>query len=339
MPRISKIAPGQRRDWLLRYEQGESIEKIAEGANRDIRTVREHIDKARLERDFEGAQRDQLREALKSHQLDMLFLLESLRQAIQTPSLTPMDEVTGLDFGLEDLWEPSDLDRNLELALGPLLSVVRHGLDARPNAFGQQLAATIKVIRGAGGPTEIQITAEGSRLWRALKEHITKDPLWRHIAAWRNALLEELQARAGVNRAIRKKVEEVFGHRVGLRPAPQQPWLAPRLAWWLRARLTNVALGNHIRDVEEELRKTSTGGLETASGQPLADALGDTGNAIQQLRDTIAAMAGCDEVATAAQTHRDLHDKTERVHDALDEYLLIHHILGRCGLCKKLGGQ
>ena len=106
----------------------------------------------------------------------------------------------------------------------------------------------------------------------------------------------------------------------------------------MRARLTQLALGNHVLDLEEEIRQASTGGLESR-GQWLADHLQDTEMAMGYLRETIAAMAGREEVQAAAQSFSTLQDRTGRVHDALDEYLLIHHIPGRCGLCKKLGGQ
>jgi hypothetical protein len=332
LPRTSKIAPGQRQDWLQRSEQGESIEKIAKDAGRDVRTVREHIEKAHLERDFNVARRDQLRDALQFHQKDMLALLERLRQTVHTPDLEYTD-ITGLDFGLEDLSGLSDLARNPEVGVGPALPIPGSA------ASDYELAPAIKVICDASGPQEIKITAEDSRLWRALKEHIGKDPLWRHIANWKNALLEEFQGRSNLNRAIRKKAEEVFALRVSLRPAPQTPRLTPVIVWWLRARLTNLALGNHVPGVEEDVRDTSTGGLETRRGQTLIDALGDTSKGKEQLQNTIAAMAGCAEVKAAAQTYRDVEDKTKRVHDALEEYLLIHHIPGRCGLCKKLGAN
>ena len=323
MPKISKIAPGQRRNWLELSESGESTEKIAKDAGRDVRTVREHIQKARLERDFEAAQRDQLREALQGHQRDMLALLEHLRRAVQVPPLTFRD-VVGLDFGLEDLWDSSDLARNREVSL---------------NGSGEEAAAAVKVIRDDSGPVEIILTIEGSRLWRAIKEHVGKDPLWRHMADWRNGLLQELQSRAALNRAVREKLEGIFGLRVGWRPLPPEPWLAPGVVWWMRARLTCLALGDYVPDLEEDIRQASPGGLESRDGQWLADRLEDTEQAMGHLRETLAAMTRREEVKAAARSFASLQNRTSRVHDALDEYLLIHHIPGRCGLCRKLGGQ
>ena len=107
----------------------------------------------------------------------------------------------------------------------------------------------------------------------------------------------------------------------------------------MRARLTQIALGEVVPDLEDDVRQASTGGLESHSGQWLADHLEDTEKGLGQIGETIAAMTGRDEVRAAARSYASLQDLTSRFHDALDESLLIHHIPGRCSLCKKLGGQ
>ena len=198
-------------------------------------------------------------------------------------------------------------------------------------------AAAVTVVRDASGPQYIQPSFESSRLGRALKEHISKDPLWRHLSNWRTALLEEIQRRADLNRAIRKKVEQVFGLRVILSGDPQEAWLAPGTIWWIRARLTNAALGNYVPPVDEDIKERSLGSLETRYyGQLLVQ---NVEEAQVHLQNTIAAFANHDELKAAAQSFRNLQVITSSARNAIDEYLLIHHIPGRCGLCKKLGGR
>ena len=211
MPRNSKIASGERRIWLERSERGEAIPRVAKDVRRDVRTVRQHIEKARLERDFEAASREQLNEALQAHQRDMLTLLDEFRRSVYVPSLD-FHNVLGVDFGLEDLWDSSELERNRVASL---------------DASNDLSRSTVIVTRDSNGPFEILITAEESRLWRAINEHIGKDSLWRYIADWRKALLEELQRRADLNRALRKEAEKAFGLNVGWRAGPGEPWLAP----------------------------------------------------------------------------------------------------------------
>ena len=68
MPKQSKIAPATRRRWLTQYEAGERLDSIAEAEGKASRTVRDQVERARMETAFEVAQREQLRDALRSHQ-------------------------------------------------------------------------------------------------------------------------------------------------------------------------------------------------------------------------------------------------------------------------------
>ena len=130
MPKGSKIAIGARRNWLDRSEGGKPIPEIAKEAGRDVRTVREHIERAHLERDFDVAQRDQLREALRDHQRDMLTLLQNLKDSVYVPDLAD-NTISGIDYGLEDLWGPSDLARNREIVVAAPRSGVGRGAVGR----------------------------------------------------------------------------------------------------------------------------------------------------------------------------------------------------------------
>ena len=255
-------------------------------------------------------------------------MLGNLKGSINVPVLDNYEPV-GLDFGLEDLWSPSDLARNQE---SPLLdrSIVIDGLD------GPRSAAVYRVIRNVNGPQEIQLVPEVTRLWRALKEHIRQDPLWRHEAAWLKSCLDELNRRAELNRAIRKNAERIFGLRVGLGGGPSEPWLAPGAIVWIRTRLTNEALGTYVRPFDEDLTETSPGSLRSLYGQELTVGIEEPQDKLQQ---TLLAMEGSREVAAATESYKDLQEMTENIHDAIDEYLLIHYITGACGLCRKLGGQ
>ena len=329
MPKKPKISSGERRNWLELSEKGDPIIGIAEDSGRDVRSVRAHIDKARLERNFEYAQRDQLRDALQGHQQDMLRLLRDLKGSINVPLLDDYGP-GGLDFGLEDIWSPSYLARNQE---SPLLyrPIVIDGLD------DPRSTAVYRVIRNVNGTQEIKLVPEVTRLWRALKEHIRQDPLWRHEAAWLRYCLDELNRRAELNRAIRKNAEKIFRLKVGLRGGPEEPWLAPGAITWVRTRLTNDALANYVRTFDEDLDEPSPGSLRSfLSGQELTMGIEEAKDKLQR---TLTAMEGSREVTAAVESYQRLKEMTGNIHDAIDEYLLIHYITGGCRLCQKLGGQ
>ena len=329
MPKKPKISTGERRKWLELSENGDAIIGIAEESGRDVRSVRAHIEKARLERNFEYAQRDHLRDALQGHQKDMLRLLRDLKGSINVPVLDDYGPL-GLDFGLEDIWSPSYLARNRESPL-PHQPIVIDGLD------DARSTPVYRVIRNVNGPQEIELVPEVARLWRALKEHIRQDPLWRHEATWLRSCLDELNRRAELNRAIRENAEKIFGLKVGLRGGPEEPWLAPAAITWVRTLLTNDAPVNDVRTFDEDLDETSPGSLRSfLSGQELTMGIEEAKDKLQR---TFTAMEGSREVTAAVESYQRLKEMTKSIHDAIDEYLLIHYITGGCRLCQKLGGQ
>lgn len=57
------------------------------------------------------------------------------------------------------------------------------------------------------------------------------------------------------------------------------------------------------------------------------------------LTKIIRVLVDSDEARSMARVHRELIDYTRKTRDELEDYLLLHHIPGRCSLCKKLGGQ
>jgi hypothetical protein len=59
----------------------------------------------------------------------------------------------------------------------------------------------------------------------------------------------------------------------------------------------------------------------------------------KDLEKTVAILVRSAEAGDAAQTHQNLRDSTNKVREELEDYLLLHHIPGRCSICQKLGGQ
>lgn len=86
MPRGPKISPATRRNWLEAYERGERIDKIARDAGRTERTVNEHVQLARQEREEREVRGWLLRDAYQKHFDDLLGLAEELREASKKPS-------------------------------------------------------------------------------------------------------------------------------------------------------------------------------------------------------------------------------------------------------------
>jgi len=72
----------QRREWLRRSEMGESVPKIADSDDFDVRTVRKHIELAKQEREVKEARATVLRNALERHYDDLRKFAEALNSDI-----------------------------------------------------------------------------------------------------------------------------------------------------------------------------------------------------------------------------------------------------------------
>jgi len=72
----------QRREWLRRSEMGESVPKIADSDDFDVRTVRKHIELAKQEREVKEARAAVLRNALERHYDDLRKFAEALNSEI-----------------------------------------------------------------------------------------------------------------------------------------------------------------------------------------------------------------------------------------------------------------
>ncbi len=72
------VKADQRRDWLRRSEMGESVPKIADSGDFDVRTVRKHIELAKQEREMKEARAAVLRNALERHYDDLRSYAEML---------------------------------------------------------------------------------------------------------------------------------------------------------------------------------------------------------------------------------------------------------------------
>jgi len=114
MPKIIKkppIKPEKRLEWLKRNEQGETPPKIAEADNIDVRTVRKHVELARMERDVQHARSEVLRNALEGHYRDLLETAEGINTDISKSILVSLEQP--LMLGLRQHMPRSPLWENL----------------------------------------------------------------------------------------------------------------------------------------------------------------------------------------------------------------------------------
>jgi hypothetical protein len=114
--RIKKppVKPEKRLEWLHRVEKdGETFTHIAESDGFDIRTVRKHVDLARMERDVHQARTEVLRSALEGHYSDLLETVRDIENQVVSEKQVSLDKDIPLISGLRQHMPRSPLWENL----------------------------------------------------------------------------------------------------------------------------------------------------------------------------------------------------------------------------------
>lgn len=97
----STVKTEQRLDWLRRNEGGESIPKIADRDDFDVRTVRKHVELAKQEREVKEARASVLRNALERHYDDLGRYAEMLNsQLTGAGNVEPLQDLEFMEAAL-----------------------------------------------------------------------------------------------------------------------------------------------------------------------------------------------------------------------------------------------
>lgn len=87
MPKGPKVPVALRRQWLEAHEHGQRIDEIARSAHHTDRTVKDHIERARQEREQQQVRAGLLREGYQRHFDDLLGAAQRLRQQVNPPTV------------------------------------------------------------------------------------------------------------------------------------------------------------------------------------------------------------------------------------------------------------
>ena len=334
MPRGSKISIADRHAWLEAYESGKRLDAIAREAGKTVRTINNHIDRARQERTVAQAEREQLKEALGAHQQDLLTMVQRLRDTVYVP---PLQLTAEIHPTYPEAFLGLGINVPHRLFIGPRLpNEITETLPVtRPD---RGLLRTIMVEIENDGPQAVTLVEEDSILWSSLKQHLGQtDPVWRLLRDWKKALLSGLVTQVALNMECRRQLEVELALEVsdGLRTSPA---ITPELVVLVRMEVTRRALGHKPTKIESSVRATESHLDHRVSGVILAQGLSDKEGAINALEGLVEDLWRKRESRDAAEAHRRLRSQVEKVRRPLTEYLFIHHIRGRCRLCRKLSG-
>jgi hypothetical protein len=165
------VKPEKRLDWLHRVEkEGETLTHIAEADSFDIRTVRKHVELARLERDVQQARSEVLRTALEGHYHDLLETVRNIEGQVSSESQVSLEKGVPLMLGLRQHMPRSPLWENLRkwnrtlTEIAELEAVIRDNLDREIKKDGRLNRI---VSHGANGviPAAIDVLVHQLKEW------------------------------------------------------------------------------------------------------------------------------------------------------------------------------
>lgn len=171
--RIKKppVKPEKRLEWLHRVEkEGETLTHIAESDDFDLRTVRKHIEIARLERDVQRARTEVLRDALVDHYRDLLETVRNIEKQMSGETLVSMEKEQPLMLGLRMHMPRSPLWENLRKWNGTLTELAELGDTIRTNVQkGIEADSRLNgiVSQGANGviPAAVDVLVHQVKEW------------------------------------------------------------------------------------------------------------------------------------------------------------------------------
>ncbi|MCH7705799.1 MAG: hypothetical protein IIB33_01980 [Chloroflexi bacterium] len=325
MPRGPKVASAMAREWLEKHAAGTTLDQLASKYRRTKRTISTNIERARQEQTFELARQEHLKEAVRSHQEDMLDLIQRLKDTVYVPDLELWPG--RMDFGLEGLLSDAEWATESEVILRET---------ARGSATHRD--AAILVTRDKNGPQEVKLTDEDSRLWDILMQHLgRRDLLWRGLNDWKEALLSELKGRAALNRIIVREAQAVFGLSIRMSGKRQEPHLTRGFPYFVRAVVTGRALEQPMPEIGDRLEWIGDELKDSVNSRTLGVHMEEGEKSIERVAVMVEKLASQPQAIEAARAHTELVSRTGKVQDILEDYRLLHYIRGVCSMCKKLG--
>ena len=174
------VRPETRLEWLKRHERGETPPQIAETDGFDVRTVRKHVELARLERDVRQARTEVLRNALEGHYGDLLDTVRSIENQVFGESQVSLEKGVPLMSGLRQHMPRSPLWENLRkwnralTEWAELEGMIRNNVQREIEADGR---LNDVVSQGANGviPAVVDVLVHQVKIWARGREGLKID--------------------------------------------------------------------------------------------------------------------------------------------------------------------
>jgi hypothetical protein len=303
-----KIPITEKREWLRRYEEGETAVQIKknllEGSKYDLKTINSGIEWARLERTAASAQDELVKDRLKDHHDQLLGVVHNILSALVIPErYLPLGKnikgkkVVSLPIELPESRVTYDSEKGLVLTLKD----------------------------------------EDSSLWELLREHMKHDRLWKILDTWKSAVTSHFQARTMLALAV----EEIFKTKIGYDiddDADSPPVLYRYTVDRLIQQVIYIALGGSLSKKLEDLFIVDTrDGIVRWVDDTLAKCPGAEEECKTKVIKVVGDALNSNEAKTVADTYEKIDQPMAKAYRILEEIKLLGMVPGKCRVCRRLG--
>lgn len=302
-----KIFPNERRQWLERYDSGESEAAIAKAAHRDVRTVKKCIARARRERDIYGARVELLKNVLKQHHDRLLSIIKELESALVLPA--------------HDLWRAWKENASI-----PVLSFIG-------------VTATYEIDKG----WTVALAVENKPGWGLVQEHLNGDPMLSSLNAWKKALAAHVEARVNLEAKSAHLLTEKTGYEL-VEASMDRSAVPPFVNSYPTLDLIYQVVLNRVLGFEQKTKfedmvtaDIERGAVKHGPGTFLAEAPGREEECRVNILAALEELLVSEEATKIVQTHKELEEAMIKARRAADEILLLEMVPGECRVCRRLG--
>ena len=298
-----KIPVKDKREWLKKYEEGQSEASIARDARKNIKAVKRGIEWALRERDSSAARTGLIKEALHKHQNQLLGVIHNVLVALVMPA--------------PDL----ALDRRRDGSLMPV----------------QLSGATISYNCEKG--LVLELDDEKITQWELLKEHLRRDPIWKMIELWKEAMIAHIGARTGLKLEIQQLLKSEAGYKlVETTTVPPFMYLNETVSLLYRSAIDKALQVVDVVNLQEYvIADTTTGQVRYRNSLILAEAPGEEEKYRKDILDIYAKLEKLEAIDKVANTYNSLVESTAKARRAVEEISLLGYIPGNCRVCRRLG--
>ena len=337
MPRNAKITSRLRQQWLDLSVGGKLEAAIATGSGYTERAVKEHIERARIERDWRSARLQQMKEALGAHHRDLLGVLDATDRLVMrvTDELLPQDGLVMRSGPVR--WE-EDV-RSTARAAGaamdePVGILARDRVDSYP-------AVRFEGVRApdVGKEWKIALGNEGWLLWRSLREHLKGSPLWGGLQAWRTAAARALDAIDRLQDRIQRLAKSALEADLSPVTTSGKARITTALISKLGCDAVRNARGDAVRPLTD--RVSFRGGrLDLDDNSILGDEFvdRDPSEVIEAFGTVVVDAYRSGEARRAADRLRSAEDAAREVRAIIEGVRYLHFVPGRCRICTQMEG-